>query len=211
MAPTSASSLSIFSAIWMSKPTAITTAKKWTTSTVSSWPCHRSLGSGSPGTISPANSRILRRLLTEKEKNRQRRGKRKPAKLEPGIENGPTPIGPLATFGLHSNGTKEVCPDARVSMGNVILSFLNWAGKLSPMLVGTIMIFCGASLWLMQYKWFTEATNDTLLAHRPQLVLGLLASVAYLTTWSIAAVFRRATVHLKAHRRKSKFIHRLRH
>src|SRR5712692_10315420 len=61
----------------MSRPSATTTAKRWTTLTASNWRCRRSSASASLGINSLESSRKSKRALTKKERTRQKRGKRK--------------------------------------------------------------------------------------------------------------------------------------
>jgi hypothetical protein len=49
---------------------------RWTTSGASGWRCRRLCASGSPETTSLESCRNRKRALTEKERKRQRRGKR---------------------------------------------------------------------------------------------------------------------------------------
>jgi hypothetical protein len=79
----------------------------------------------------------------------------------------------------------------------ILAKLLSWIGKPSPRLLGAIMMFCGISLWLFRFPWFADWTKDTLGSHKGWLVIGLLASLAWLLTYPIEFAGKRVQKAIK--------------
>src|SRR6266446_6828117 len=62
------------------------------------------------------------------------------------------------------------------------VKILDWIGKPTPFIASAALLFCGVSLWCLQYPWFAKA-KQVMDPYQGWLQLGVVASSVYLTVF----------------------------